>query len=90
MAHRRMKDAGADEARTKTWTSMEATALMEVTQSFIAQHETLPSLWPIVSCVSIAMGSELLKNAIELIDLPGKRFMLLVSSRILTAIGLGI
>lgn len=71
MAHQRIHDSGADDKRTKHFLNMEAAALMEETQGFIAQHETLPSLWPIVAHVSISMGSALLKNAISIVDLPG-------------------
>lgn len=71
MAHRRMQEAGADEHRMKQFLDMGAAALMEETQNYIAQHESLPSLWPIVSHVRISMGSALLRNAVSIVDLPG-------------------
>lgn len=71
MARCLIQESGADADRKKEFRNMKADVLMEKTQSYIAQHETLPSLWPIVSYVNIAMGSGLLSNAVSIIDLPG-------------------
>lgn len=71
MAHQRIGGSGADDKRNKRFSNMRTAQLLEQIQGFIAQHDRLPSLWPIVSHVEISMGSGLLKNAVSIVDLPG-------------------
>lgn len=73
MAKRRIEDSGADTNRRKEFLGLEAAALLDKTQSYIAQDDTQPSLWPIVSYVSIALGSILSRNGVYVDDYPGKQ-----------------
>lgn len=72
MAHRRINETGANEHGIIELRNLNAETLLESVESFVAQHETKASLWPIVQHVNVFMGSALLRNYVNIIDLPGK------------------
>ena len=73
--HQRFKQAGVDEKRVRIFRKLEIDKLMAKIEQYIAPHETLPSLWPIVQHVSIFIGSALTRNGICVVDLPGEKDM---------------
>jgi len=76
-AHQRFQQAGVDDKRVTSFRKLGIDKLMENIEKYIAPHETLPSLWPIVQDVSIFMGSALTRNGVCVIDLPDEKVLLL-------------
>ncbi|KAH7126594.1 hypothetical protein B0J11DRAFT_505324 [Dendryphion nanum] len=71
LARKRIEDAGADKDRAKHFNDMTVAELLERIETFISQHDTYYSLWPIVDHVEVYMGSTLLSHGVIMVDMPG-------------------
>jgi hypothetical protein len=72
-AYQRFQQAGVDKKRVTSFRNLDIDKLMAKIEKYIAPHETLSSLWPIVQDVSIFMGSALTRNGVCVVDLPGEK-----------------
>jgi uncharacterized protein (DUF1499 family) len=57
---------------TKLLPSLCGAQIVSSIEPYVIQNESKPALWLLVDRVEIGLGSALLKDRINLIDLPGK------------------